>query len=149
GAPKAADRARITSRPMSQQPEDDMEATKVASLVDLQQELQQRSPRNRAYLTVLAGSNMGEMYRLAGGGTFSGRGQAADIRLNDDGIPRRHARLFRQEGAVTIEDLKSSNGTMVNGIAVTDQQVQELQDGDKIRLGSTTILKFTYNDHLD
>ena len=39
-----------------------------------------------------------------------------------------------------------SNGTIVNGAPVT---MQLLKDGDKIRLGSTTILKFTYNDQLD
>src|SRR5262245_33523993 len=125
---------------MSQQPEDDMEATKVSSLVDLQQELAGRSPRNRAFLIVLAGSNVGEMYRVDEGETFVGRGQNATIRLNDDGISRRHARLVQSGGTVVIEDLKSSNGTTVNGVAVADQQLHKLQDGDKIRLGSTTIL---------
>src|SRR4051812_49073088 len=101
---------------MSQQPEpeDDMEATKVSSIVDLQQELLSRSQRNRAYLIVLAGSNVGEMYRVEEGETFVGRGQNANIRLNDDGISRRHARLVQKGGAVMIEDLKSSNGTMLN-----------------------------------
>jgi two-component system, cell cycle response regulator len=134
---------------MSQQPEDDMEATKVSSLVDLQQELATRSQRNRAYLTVLAGSNLGEMYPVEEGETFVGRGQNATIRLNDDGISRRHARLFQQNGAVVIEDLKSSNGTTVNGVAVANQQLHKLQDGDKISLGSTTILRFTLGDQLD
>jgi two-component system cell cycle response regulator len=134
---------------MSQKSEDDMEATKVSSLVDLQQDLLNRSPRNRAYLIVLAGSNVGEMYRVEEGETFIGRGQNATIRLNDDGISRRHARLVQQEGTVRIEDLKSSNGTMINGTPVVDQQLHPLHDADKIRLGSTTILKFTYNDHLD
>jgi two-component system, cell cycle response regulator len=89
---------------------------------------------------------VGEMYRLDEGETFLGRGQNATIKLMDDGISRRHARLFQQGGEVMIEDLKSSNGTIVNGAPVA---VQLLKDGDKIRLGSTTILKFTYNDQLD
>src|SRR5262245_40115886 len=134
---------------MSQQPEDDMEATKVSSLVDLQQELSTRSQRNRAYLTVLSGSNLGEMFRVEEGETFIGRGQNATIRLNDDGISRRHARIVQQHGTVVIEDLKSSNGTSVNGVAVANQQLHRLQDGDKISLGSTTILRFTYGDQLD
>jgi len=125
-----------------------MEATKVASLVDLQQEMANRSPRNRAYLIALTGSNVGEMYRIDDGETFIGRGQTATIRLNDDGISRRHARLLQQDNAVIIEDLKSSNGTTVNGNPVTDRPCP-LQDGDKIRLGSTTVLKFTYNDQID
>jgi two-component system, cell cycle response regulator len=127
--------------------DDDNESTKVSSLAELQAEMAGRSQRNRAYLIVLAGSNVGEMHRVDEGETFLGRGQNATIRFNDDGISRRHARILQQGGQVVIEDLKSANGTLVNGINVIDQQA--LSDGDKIRLGSTTILKFTYNDHLD
>lgn len=126
--------------------DDDNESTKVSSLAELQQELAGRTQRNRAYLIVLAGSNVGEMHRVEEGETFLGRGQNATIRFNDDGISRRHARIVQMGGQVHIEDLKSANGTLVNGVAVSEQP---LQDGDKIRLGSTTILKFTYNDHLD
>lgn len=122
------------------------EVTRVASLTELQQELAARSQRNRAYLIVLAGGNVGEMYRVEEGETFLGRGQNATIRLNDDGISRRHARLVQVGGEVLIEDLESANGTLVNGLQVRQQA---LRDGDKIRLGSTTILKFTYNDQLD
>ncbi len=122
-----------------------MECTKVANLKELQQELAGRSQRY-PHLLVLTGSNFGQMYRVEDGETFLGRGQNATIRLNDDGISRRHARLVQEGGKVVIEDLKSSNGTLVNGAAVTEQV---LADGDKIRLGSTTILKFTYNDRLD
>jgi diguanylate cyclase (GGDEF)-like protein len=126
--------------------DDEAEVTRVANMGELQQELRAKSTRDRAYLIVLAGSNVGEMFRLDEGETFLGRGQNATVRLNDDGISRRHARIFQQGGEVVIEDLKSSNGTVVNGVPVT---LQLLKDGDKIRLGSTTILKFTYNDHLD
>src|SRR5262245_51370412 len=122
------------------------EVTRVASLNELEQDAAARTERNRAYLIVLAGGNVGEMYRLDAGETFLGRGQNATIRLNDDGISRRHARLVQLTTQIFIEDLQSSNGTHVNGVQV---QHQELKDGDKIRLGSTTILKFTYNDHLD
>ncbi|APR80373.1 GAF domain/GGDEF domain protein [Minicystis rosea] len=126
--------------------DDEAEITRVANLGELQQELNVKSKRDRPYLHVLAGSNIHEMYRLEESETFLGRGQNATIRLNDDGISRRHARIFQSGGELVIEDLKSSNGTTVNGTPVT---LQTLKDGDKIRLGSTTILKFTYNDHLD
>src|SRR5262249_14489248 len=69
-----------------------------------------------------------------------------EVRLIDDGISRKHARVNQEGARVTIEDLQSSNGTYVNGEPVT---VSELHDGDKIRLGSTTVLKFSYHDHLD
>jgi len=126
--------------------EDEGEVTRVANLGELQQELKAKTLRDRAYLIVLAGSNVGEMYRLEEGETFLGRGGNATVKLNDDGISRKHARIFQAGGEVVIEDLKSANGTNVNGTPV---EMQQLKDGDKIRLGSTTILKFTYNDHLD
>ena len=131
---------------MSRLFEDESEITRVANAAEFQAELRARVQRDRAYLIVLAGSNVGEMYRLEEGETFLGRGQNATIKLMDDGISRKHARIFQEGGTVVIEDLKSSNGTIVNGAPVATQM---LKDGDKIRLGSTTILKFTYNDQLD
>ena len=47
---------------------------------------------------------------------------------------------------VVLEDLGSTNGTYCNGLKV---DTKELADGDKILVGSTTILKFTYHDNLD
>ncbi|WP_438019054.1 GGDEF domain-containing protein [Sorangium sp. So ce315] len=130
----------------SYHPDDDFEATRVAHVGELQKELPARSAKDRAYLVVLAGSNVGEMYRVEGSEIVIGRASGATIRLNDDGISRRHARLLQMDSQVLIEDLNSSNGTLVNGEQVTRVA---LHDGDKIRLGSTTVLKFTYHDHLD
>ena len=47
---------------------------------------------------------------------------------------------------VILHDLGSTNGTFCNGVRVS---ARELVDGDKIMIGSTTILKFTYHDKLD
>jgi len=127
-------------------PDDDIEATRVAHVKELQDELRARSQRDRAYLIVLVGSNVGEMFEVEFPETVLGRGANATVRLNDDGISRRHARLVRAGSDVVLEDLNSSNGTSVNGENIS-QRI--LRDGDKIRLGSTTILKFTYHDHLD
>jgi two-component system cell cycle response regulator len=126
--------------------DDDSEKTNVSQMNDVVRELLSRGQRDRAYLIVLQGSNVGEMYRLEGGESVLGRGTAATIRLGDDGISRRHARIIVEKDKVRIEDLGSSNGTLVNGTLV---QSQALRDGDKIQLGSTTILKFTYHDKLE
>jgi two-component system cell cycle response regulator len=109
---------------------------------------------NTAYLVVLAGSNVGEMYKVEKERTVMGRGDAVDIRLFDEGISREHAQVVQEktpagDGAGTqnvLEDMGSTNGTFCNGARV---QRQVLADGDKILLGSTTILKFSYQDKLD
>ena len=127
-------------------PDADVEDTRVANISELQQELEARSQRDRAYLIVLTGSNVGEMFRLEQGEHVIGRGQGVAVRLIDDGISRRHARVVQVGDKVFIEDLQSSNGTYVNNDQIKTAQ---LQDGDKIRLGSTTVLKFSYHDRLD
>jgi diguanylate cyclase (GGDEF)-like protein len=102
--------------------------------------------RDRAYLVVLAGASVGEMYKVEGDKTIIGRGQKAQIRLFDDGISREHAQLVVEGERVILEDMGSTNGTFCNGLKVDRR---ELVDGDKILVGSTTILKFTYHDNLD
>jgi diguanylate cyclase (GGDEF)-like protein len=127
--------------------DDDAEATRVANVGELQEEHAARSRRDRAYLLVLAGVNVGERYRIEGDEIIIGRASNAAIRLNDDGVSRRHARLvLTGRNEVAIEDLHSSNGTLVN-----NQQVSYaiLRDGDKVRIGATTILMFTYQDQVE
>jgi diguanylate cyclase (GGDEF)-like protein len=105
-----------------------------------------------AYLVVLAGSNVGEMYKVEKDRIVMGRGDGVDIRLFDEGISREHAQVLREDGPngagkqTILEDMGSTNGTFCNGAKV---QRQVLSDGDKILLGSTTILKFSYGDQLD
>ncbi len=99
----------------------------------------------RAQLVVLAGSNVGEMYNMQGT-LVIGRGRDADIRIQGDGISRQHAKIRVANDGVQFEDLGSTNGSFVNGERA---QTCPLQDGDKIQLGSATILKFTYQDEID
>jgi two-component system, cell cycle response regulator len=108
--------------------------------------LRAQSQRDRAHLIVLAGNSLGRMFRLDQPETFIGRATDATIRIEDDGVSRRHAKIVQHDGEVWVEDMKSANGTLVNG-----QRIERgmLQDGDKIQMGSTTILKFTYSDRLE
>jgi diguanylate cyclase (GGDEF)-like protein len=99
-----------------------------------------------AYLLVLAGANLGAMYKVDKAQLVMGRGDKVDIRMIDDGLSREHARIVVEGGRFVVEDLGSTNGTYCNGERVTRQALAE---GDKILLGSTTILKFTYQDRID
>ncbi len=127
-------------------PPEEGESTRITSLASLESELRARRQQVAAYLVVLQGTNLGEMYKIEGPETVVGRASSATVRLNDDGISRRHCRVLTVGGAIVIEDLGSANGTVVNGEMV---QQQPLKEGDKIRLGATTTLKFTYQDKLD
>ena len=126
--------------------EEEGESTRITNLASLESELRARRQQVHAYLVVLAGTNLGEMYKIEGPESVVGRAMSAQLRLNDDGISRRHCRVLSIGGRVIIEDLGSANGTLVNGEMI---QHQELKEGDKIRLGANTMLKFTYQDKLD
>ncbi len=102
--------------------------------------------RDRAHLIVLAGTSLGQMFRVEQNVTVIGRAADAAIRIEDDGVSRKHARVVQEGNQVFIEDLESANGTFVNDGRVARQV---LRDGDKIQMGSTTILKFTYGDELE
>jgi pSer/pThr/pTyr-binding forkhead associated (FHA) protein len=80
-----------------------------------------RAPGNGAheepYLIVLAGGPAGMMYKLRfDTAMVIGRGLHADIRLEDEGVSRRHVQVTAsRDGNPVLEDLGSSNGTFVNG----------------------------------
>ncbi len=61
-----------------------------------------------------------------------GRDERADVRLDDESISRAHARLEVSPGAITVVDLKSRNGTLVNGEPV---RTAPLRDGDQVVFG--------------
>ena len=104
-----------------------------------------KGDRDRAYVIVIAGPNVGEMFAVDGVSEI-GRGSGVEIRIHDSEISRRHARLVVKNDSVVVEDLGSTNGTFVNGQPI---ETQPLADGDKIQVGTTTILKFSYHDDLD
>jgi two-component system, cell cycle response regulator len=103
-------------------------------------------PVDRPYLIVLAGESQGRMYPISDGETVIGRGVDAGMRLQDEGVSRKHACVVRRGGELWLEDLKSANGTRVNG-EVTGRRL--LKDGDQIQVGDATILKFTYSDEVE
>ena len=70
-------------------------------------------------------------------GLTMGRVAGCDIVIDDTKASRRHARIVVQDGVVEVEDLGSSNGTMLNGKPV---QRRVVRDGDEIQIGATRIV---------
>ena len=65
-----------------------------------------------------------------------GRLADCDIVVDDKGVSRRHAQIRTKDGASTLTDLGSTNGTSLNGKPV---QSRPLNDGDRITVGTTVI----------
>ena len=62
-----------------------------------------------------------------------GRREDNLVHLPDRNVSRRHARLVRRDGTVLLEDLRSANGTLVNGVRISEPV--PLGDGDLVRIG--------------
>jgi len=71
-----------------------------------------------------------------------GRDPSAELCLHAEGVSRRHCHIHEEAGSWFIEDLRSTNGTLVNGAPV---QRRLLVAGDRIHLGHC-VLKFTGAD---
>src|SRR5688572_30987928 len=102
--------------------------------------------RGAAYITVLSGGVVGQVFRLATGDTVIGRGSNTDIQINEDGISRKHAKIVRAaDGTAKIQDLGSTNGTYLNGRRI---ELDALREGDRVRIGQSATLDFRY-EYLD
>ena len=81
-----------------------------------------------------AGLRSGAAYDLSDGAML-GRGDGADIHLEDAFASSRHARLVPEGDVIVLEDLGSTNGTYLNGEPLRGPQ--PLHVGDRIRIGDS------------
>lgn len=80
------------------------------------------------------GHESGMIYDLGGDVVF-GRGDTAEIRLNDPFASSRHARVYEQGRILVIEDLGSTNGTYLNEELLDGPR--PLHPGDRVRIGDS------------
>jgi pSer/pThr/pTyr-binding forkhead associated (FHA) protein len=86
-----------------------------------------------AVLTILSGKHQGKRLTLPEGVAVIGRDETCQIRLATNEISRQHCRLVCEGDKVTVHDLGSRNGTLINDVAIHGQA--ELQPGDTLRVG--------------
>lgn len=78
-----------------------------------------------------------EYYPL-GEQVFLGRGNDNEIVIKDPYISKKHIRIVKDEDNYFVEDLKSANGTFINGDRIMD--VVKLNNGDRITVGQIEFL---------
>lgn len=97
-------------------------------------------------LVAYAGAALGRIFPIQPGQTILGRAPDVQVALLDSEVSRHHARLTLEGGRLLLEDLGSTNGTLVNGVAVREPAV--LQAGDRLSLGGH-VLKVVALDPLE
>ncbi len=89
------------------------------------------------HLLVTEGSNAGERVDLERAPILIGRGADAAIRLDDDYVSTRHARIAASGDQWFVEDLGSTNGTYVGSVRITQPTTITL--GTQVRIGKTIL----------
>ncbi len=87
-------------------------------------------------LVIIYGDHAGREYRLGPKRVLIGRTDQCDIIINDSSVSRKHTSIESKDERFLLQDLKSTNGTLVNGKFV---DVHVLSHGDKIRIGRTVL----------
>jgi Protein of unknown function (DUF3662)/FHA domain len=99
---------------------------------------QRRRPKVQApaSLVLVQGGQPIRTWPLAAPELTIGRAEQSDIPLADPGVSRNHARVVREGDDFIVEDLRSTNGTEVNGQPIRRRR---LANGDLLKLASSTL----------
>jgi pSer/pThr/pTyr-binding forkhead associated (FHA) protein len=102
----------------------------------------------RYSLTIIKGLESGQTFRLDRREATLGRHAGHnDVVLSDPYISSKHARIIYESGKFFLEDLGSTNKTLLNGVALIPDKPMTISDGMEFMLGETRI-RFSYNPDL-
>ena len=103
----------------------------------------ERAHRHEPALIMLEGDLPGQVFRLRAGRQVIGRRPECDIRVRERAVSGIHAEIIRVRDTVTINDLASTNGTLLNGLRI--RTPVPLVQGNLLKLGNCV---FRYVDSL-
>ncbi len=87
-------------------------------------------------VTVLAGPEQGQIFKISRPTTTIGRSNTCEIVLTDPLVSRQHAQIVLGMGGINLKDMGSTNGSMLNGVRVTENP---LRNQDVISVGGTRL----------
>jgi len=119
--------------------------------LDLNEIVREKIPKQQGqqkfYLIIVDGDNVGKIYPLDKKTITIGRSDEFDIQLADSSCSREQAIIeFNDNNKPVLKDLDSTNGTFVNGAKITEINIE---DGDKILLGFSSVFMFAIQDSLE
>jgi pSer/pThr/pTyr-binding forkhead associated (FHA) protein len=91
-----------------------------------------------ANLEIVRGAYAGASFSIDRPVCSIGRGPQSDVRVRDESVSSNHATLLRKGATWFVVDLRSANGTFVNGLRVAGER--ELTPGSRLKLGSVEMV---------
>ena len=92
---------------------------------------------NKLYIN--NGTMVGQSFDLKKKVAIVGRGIDSDIQIKEKSISRKHLKIIQKDKKLFIEDLKSHNGTFLNGIPIKAGNEMETGKGVPIKIGNIMI----------
>ena len=78
--------------------------------------------------------------KLMSDGLYIGRDTSAcELHMNDPSVSRKHAKLFKDQGVIWIQDLDSANGTVVNGLSMKPNHPAKLPTQGEVAFGAVEL----------
>ena len=108
--------------------------------------ISQRAVNRAAALVLIHGEDLGRKFDLVSEETLIGRSSKADIQVDQDSVSRHHAKIRVDGARITVEDMGSTNGTIVNDEHIED--TLRLRNGDLLKIGRT-IFKFIAGNNIE
>lgn len=99
----------------------------------------------RGLLVGLSNAVLGNSWIIDREQTLIGRGESAQVVLNDPEVSKEHCRIIVEKDTFYLEDLDSTNHTFLNGKLLKKRR--EIQYGDRLVMGSV-ILRFFFEEQL-
>ena len=129
-------------------PEPDEDATKVLDLSHLTRSSRAAGAGHRitCSLEILKGTLHGAVFELDKPVGTIGRARHNDVHLRDDSVSSAHATVLRKGDAWFVVDLRSANGTFVNGSRASGER--ELVSGALLRIGAVEMVFRSFADGL-
>ena len=98
-----------------------------------------------AFIVTIYGEHLGKRFEITHVPLVIGRSSDCSVHVLDDSASRQHCKIMTSEKSIMVRDLKSTNGTYVNGTTVA---VRHLKNGDIIQVGRS-IFKFLVGDDIE
>ncbi len=88
---------------------------------------------------ILNGPHQGKSFKLEGDTIYIGRSPDNDIQIKDSSISRTHLKILREKKRYSVEDLRTTNGTSINGKRLEPGKKIEVREGLPIVIGRVLI----------
>jgi pSer/pThr/pTyr-binding forkhead associated (FHA) protein len=100
-----------------------------------------------AHLEIVRGPYAGASFPIERPVCSIGRGPQCDVRVRDDSVSTNHATLLRKGASWFVVDLRSANGTFVDGSRIAGER--ELAAGSRLKLGSVEMVFRSFNSDVE